>query len=322
MQYLNIINYTLNSTSLLITCLILIVSFIGKLQKRFLNELMTYILISELINALSKYLSFIWNKCWESKSDSKRVCAMITPSGNIQIYLHIFADILSMASNVAISFYTYDILKNKSNILNNRRSKNTIRFFIFIFAVLISTTVGTIQIVYYQFYPKRDFSFINRGRCAIVSCNLAADLDLIIIGIIFGSSISTILISFLNCKLLKSESIRLTKDKHRQGKQELLTQINQAQWKIMLFPIVSSILFILYYIDSFIKDIFADSFLNNDRLKTDTGFVYSFANGLRGTLFSLLIFFTYSDITKIICNFFNWIKQKQTMEVNDQNKWV
>lgn len=139
---------------------------------------------------------------------------------------------------------------------------------------------------------------------------MAKPLNMIYISCVVIFIIATIVINVINCIALRQGLKRLKTDcdLDSQSSIDTFTKINIATKRIMIFPIISAMMWIVLYLDRFTRVI--DKLIGKDINYLDkyylklVGGISAISNGMRALLFSVLFIYTSSELQTILKHLF------------------
>lgn len=316
MKESNIVFYSLNSISLVITSFILFISFRKNILRMFINQFMIYILISEVLNMLVKYFSFTRNSCFNLDLITNE-CRTPDFFANIQLNIEIFTEILTITAALVIALKINDSFCSQQ-IFKLKWVQTVSHIGIIAFSIVVSLSIGLYQHFHYQ--KKYSDRTIHTGKCLVLNCHTANNLvktQVIIISLLI---LSLFIISMINYLFLKHQSKRLSFDIDVLFNQtQASIEIKKTLKRIMVLPISTFVIYIALYLDRLIKVIIGPSSqdIREGTSYTVLGYCFGITNGLKGALFSSIIVFIVSDIKESLFEFFRQSNKTNDIEHNE-----
>lgn len=308
--------YTLNGISLVCTSVMVIISFVYYLHRKFITQLMIIVFLSEIMNSLSIYLSFLRNSCFDDYTNNELYlfCTKMSFEGLIQTFFGIYSEIWTLTTCCCITFKIYDLLNNNSSFLSKESNQNICKLIIFVYPPIMALSLVMIQGLNYK---MKDSGKGNEkiGRCLIMDCFLAHTLTYALIAIITISLIFILVITSLISRFLKTYSSTLPSSNEKEKK--VIMKMGDVRCKSLCFPIMTWIIWVLYYVDRVARICFQDN-KESKEIIYYLGIFYGFINGLRGILFSILFYYTQTNFRRVFHNIFN---KKRTTKLFDTNEY-
>lgn len=276
------------------------------------------ILLSEILYSLSKFLQFSRLECFDEKvrdkdkDDAKDSnCLKIETLGISMICIEIFTCFCTLLSSLLIALKIYDIIKFSSHFFTNLKKSFIVNSILFGIPFLFTSIFGTIQ--WFHYVPqytsdtKKNTEF---GMCH-ANCIMSNKLNIVYISFVLLFIIASIVINYLNSSILRKSQLKQKNENEVNDKSviEISVRIDQVIKKIWMFPLMSTLLWLVCYIDRFIKlttKIFSVTLNHSDHSTyyRTLGGISAISNGLRGLLFSLLFIYTTSELQVILKRLF------------------
>ena len=276
------------STISLFFSLFIIYISIKKVKMNITNKLILQIIISEVLDGINIILAIVFDALgeytFENYPDRMGICLT-------QIYLGVFSCLWNLFSSFFISLRIYDRMENKNRIFNNKFMYEYTTTMSYGLPCVISYIIWTVQVLnqsntlknktYEDFYPEKTFKsdFFRYMYCWVSDWNnhILFIIAMILIAANFYFSIFKSV--FFITKV--SNEIEEKEDSGRKSIQNKIRKINQMKWSLILYPVVSGIIWIFY----FILQIFVSNANKTGKYK------YSMRNGFGSWLLIILISF-------------------------------
>ena len=276
------------STISLFFSLFIIYISIKKVKMNITNKLILQIIISEVLDGINIILAIVFDALgeytFENYPDRMGICLT-------QIYLGVFSCLWNLFSSFFISLRIYDRMENKNRIFNNKFMYEYTTTMSYGLPCIISYIIWTVQVLnqsntlknktYEDFYPETTIKldFFRYMYCWVSDWNnnILFIIAMILIAANFYFSIfkSVFFITEVSNEIEEKE------DSGRKSIQSKIRKINQMKWSLILYPVVSGIIWIFYFI--------LQIFVNNANKKGK--YKYSMRNGFGSWLLIILISF-------------------------------
>ena len=295
----------ISAISFFASLIVIKVFYLKRLHKNITNQFVMQLIISEMINNLnhvSPIINYFVGRKEEKYYERRRVCFT-------QIYTGLFTNFYTLFSSFLISFRIYDLLVNNSMTFRKPKNVTRAKVLSFYICALISYIIWFLQIEILQNYTGSGRYF------RVLTCWVGFELDCASLGIfaIF------IILTFIYCiksrsfvqnyqKRLYEEDDLNINDASSDKSLEEIQKIKVVQKRLVLYPIVTTILFSLIIVYRVL------SYLNND--KKEVAIIclvlYSLTSVLRGFIFIIIYFGTQQVFRDGLYEFFTCKNWKET----------
>lgn len=289
----------------LIFSLFIIYISMKKIKMNITNKLILQIIISEILDGINIILAIVFDTFgnYTFENYPKRMGICLT-----QIYLGVFSCLWNLFSSLFISLRIYDRMENKNRIFKNKFMYEYTTTMSYGIPCIISYIIWTIQVLnqsnilkkktYDNFYPDKEFKndYFRYMYCWVSSWNnyMLFFLSIILIAANFYFSI---LKSAIFIKKVSNE-IEEKEDRGRKSIQNKMKKINQMMWSLILYPVVSGIIWLFYFILQILAE-YGKGFMRNGFGSWILVILISF----RQSIFTLLFFLTQGNLKKYAYNF-------------------
>ena len=295
----------ISAISFLASLIVIKVFYLKRLHKNITNQFVMQLIISEMINNLnhvSPIINYFVGRKEEKYYERRRVCFT-------QIYAGLFTNFYTLFSSFLISFRIYDLLVNNSMTFRKPKNVTRAKVLSFYICALISYIIWFLQIEILQNYTGSGRYF------RVLTCWVGFELDCASLGIfaIF------IILTFIYCiksrsfvqnyqKRLYEEDDLNINDASSNKSLEEIQKIKVVQKRLVLYPIVTTILFSLIIVYRVL------SYLNNDNKQVAIIclVLYSLTSVLRGFIFIIIYFGTQQVFRDGLYEFFTCKNWKET----------
>lgn len=295
----------ISAISFFASLIVIKVFYLKRLHKNITNQFVMQLIISEMINNLnhvSPIINYFVGRKEEKYYERRRVCFT-------QIYAGLFTNFYTLFSSFLISFRIYDLLVHNSMTFRKPKNVTIAKVLSFYICALISYIIWFLQIEILQNYTGSGRYF------RVLTCWVGFELDCASLGIfaIF------IILTFIYCiksrsfvqnyqKRLYEEDDLNINDASSDKSLEEIQKIKVVQKRLVLYPIVTTILFSLIIVYRVL------SYLNND--KKEVAIIclvlYSLTSVLRGFIFIIIYFGTQQVFRDGLYEFFTCKNWKET----------
>ena len=295
----------ISAISFFASLIVIKVFYLKRLHKNITNQFVMQLIISEMINNLnhvSPIINYFVGRKEEKYYERRRVCFT-------QIYAGLFTNFYTLFSSFLISFRIYDLLVNNSMTFRKPKNVTRAKVLSFYICALISYIIWFLQIEILQNYTGSGRYF------RVLTCWVGFELDCASLGIfaIF------IILTFIYCiksrsfvqnyqKRLYEEDDLNINDASSNKSLEEIQKIKVVQKRLVLYPIVTTILFSLIIVYRVL------SYLNNDNKQVAIIclVLYSLTSVLRGFIFIIIYFGTQQVFRDGLYEFFTCKNWKET----------
>ena len=240
----------------LVFSLFIIYISMKKIKMNITNKLILQIIISEVLDGINIILAIVFdafgNYTFENYPNRMGICLT-------QIYLGVFSCLWNLFSSLFISLRIYDRMENKNRIFKNKFMYEYTTTMSYGIPCILSYIIWTIQVLnqsdtlkkksYNDLYPEKTslrsdffrymYCWVNKWNNNMLFC-----LCLILIAVNFYFSI------FKSAIFIKkvSDEIEEKEDRGRKSIQNKMKKINQMMWSLILYPVVSGLIWLFYFI--------------------------------------------------------------------------
>ena len=301
---------------------------VKKVKMNITNKLILQIIISEVLDGINIILAIVFDafKGYTFENYPNRMGICLT-----QIYLGVFSCLWNLFSSFFISLRIFDRMENKNKIFKNKFIYEYTTTMSYGIPCIISYIFWTIQVLnqsntlkkksYYDFYEssKNKNDFFRYMYCWVNSWNNKILFGLCII-IIIANFYFYIFKSAIFIKKVSNE-IEEKEDSGRKSIQNKIKKINQMKMSLILYPVVSGTIWLLY----FILQIFAD-YANNDKsimygfMRNGIGsWILVILISLRQFIFTFLFFWTQGGLKKYAYNYITCQNKNKKRNIDNEN---
>ena len=301
-----------------------------KLKTNITNTLILQIIFSEVLDGINIILAIVFDAldAYTFENYPKRMGICLT-----QIYLGVFSCLWNLFSSLFISLRIYDRMENKNRIFKKKFMYEYTTTMSYGIPCIISYILWTIQVInqsntlknkkYEDFYPVDNpikSNFFRYMYCWVNGWNNT--LLFIICGILIaGNFYFSIFKSVIFIKRVSNE-IEEKEDSGRESIQNKVKKINQMMWSLILYPVVSGVVWLFY----FILQILVGFGTGYNPVKSLEGFI---KNGVgawliiilisfRQFIFTFLFFWTQGSLKKYAYNLI-CCKSKKSNSITERN---
>ena len=303
--------YEITSFISLIVSLILVSITIIKIKMNLIHKLVLQIIISEIIDEINILLGIISDSfgklSFENYDSRMYVC-------NTQMFLSTFSCLWTLTASLFISLKLYDLIINKNRIFNENKFTNKHATFISISVPLIvSYILWTTHIIRREPAYALDLMYKNKiqmkvQKIRLVFCWISEEVSIAlacIVGLlIFGNLYFSIFRGFFFLKKMKDKIITQDDDENLKENKKL-KNINQIQGILFLYPLISCIIWIIFFLFIFLfyfsyRDIYCDKTTNTDCEKPNDviPIVFCVFMAFRQIIYILVYFFSQKNLRK------------------------
>ena len=292
-----------------------------KVKMNITNKLILQIIISEVLDGINIILAIIFDifNPYTFENYPKRMGICLT-----QIYLGIFSCLWNLFSSLFISLRIFDRMENKNRIFKNKFIFEYTTTMSYGIPCIISYIIWTVQVInqsntlknksYRDYYP--DGNQIKSNYFRYMYCWVSGwnnNILFIICGIlIVGNFYFSIFKSVIFIKRVSNE-IEEKEDSGRKSIQNKMKKINQMMWSLILYPVVSGIIWLLYFIFQIFAGLANDGVdFFNSFMKNGVGsWLLIILISFRQFIFTFLFFWTQGNLKKYAYNFICCKKSKK-----------
>ena len=302
---------------------------IKKVKMNITNKLILQIIISEILDGINIILAIVFDsfKSYTFENYPNRMGICLT-----QIYLGVFSCLWNLFSSFFISLRIYDRMENKNRIFNNKFMYEYTTTMSYGIPCIISYIIWTVQVLnqsktlknknYDDFYPneKTKSDFFRYMYCWVSGWNNNILFIICMILITANFYFSIFKSVFFITKV--SNEIEEKEDQGRKSIQNKMKKINQMKYSLILYPVVSGIIWIFY----FILQIFVNEANKNENINISlrnsmrNGFgswVLTILISFRQFIFAFLFFWTQVSVKKYAYNLITCQKNKKNTITNE-----
>ena len=297
--------------SLFFSIFVIIIA-VKKVKMNITNNLILQLIISEVLDGINIILAIVFDLLgeytFENYPDRMGICLT-------QIYLGVFSCLWNLFCSLFISLRIYDKMENRNKIFNNKFMHDYTTTMSYGIPSIISYILWTSQVIYQSnilrnksyenYYPKEDKN-IKNDYFRYMYCwvngwnnNILFGICILLIAANFYFSI------FKSVFFIKkvSNEIEEKEDFGRVSVQNKMKKINQMKWSLILYPLVSAILWTFYFILQVLAGwaMVSDKF---DFMKNNWGsWLLIIVISFRQFIFTFLFFWTQKNLKKYAFNF-------------------
>ena len=296
----------ISAISFFASLIVIKVFYLKRLQNSLTNQFVMQLIISEMINNLnhvSPIINYFVGRKEVKYYERRRVCFT-------QIYAGLFTNFYTLFSSFLISFRIYDLLVNNSMTFRKPKNVTRAKVFSFYICALISYIIWFLQIEIFQNYTGSGKYF------RVLTCWVDFELDCASLGIFAIFIILTCIYciksrSFVQSyqkRLYEEDDLTINDSTSEQSLKEI-QKIKVVQKRLVLYPIVTTILFsliIVYRILSYLRG-------ESKTVAIVCLALYSLTSVLRGIIFIIIYFGTQQVFRDGLYELFtckNWKEKK------------
>ena len=312
-------------------CFSLFVIYISikKVKMNITNVLILQIIMSEVLDGINIILAIIFDTyksyTFENYPDRMGICIS-------QIYIGVFSCLWNLFSSLFISLRIYDRMENKNKIFKNKFMYEYTTTLSYGIPSIIAYIFWTIQVMdqsntlrnkaYKDFYPEKygiKSNFFRYMYCWVSgwkNYTLFMLCGILIIANFYFSIYKSV--TFIR---KVSHEIEENEDSGRKSIQNKMKKINQMMWSLILYPVVSGVIWLIYFVFQILAGK-ANEYDSNHSLskfmKNGPGsWILVVLISLRQFFFTFLFFWTQGSLKKYAYNFITCQKSKKTAD-NEQ----
>ena len=315
------------STLSLFFSLFIIIISVKKVKMNITNKLILQIIISELLDGINIILAIVFDSLgeytFENYPDRMGICLT-------QIYLGVFSCLWNLFSSFFISLRIYDRMENKNRIFNNKFMYEYTTTMSYGLPCIISYIIWTSQVLkqsdtlkkktYKDFYPEKavEVNFFRYMYCWVSDWNnnilFIISMILIVANFYFSIFKSVFFITRVSNEIEEKE------DSGRKSIQNKIKKINQMKWSLILYPVVSGIIWIFYFILQIFVNNANKSGKFSDSMRNGFGsWLLIILISFRQFIFTFLFFWTQVNLKKYAFNLITCQKYRKST-ITSENK--
>ena len=291
--------------SFICSCFIVRVT-IMKITINIIHNLIIQIIISEILDEISIIIEIFNDSKGRHNFENYdfRMYFCYT-----QVFLEVFSCLWTLTASFLISLKLYDIIENKNRIfrVNSFMNKNA-TFISIVFPLLLSYIFWAIHLGTRVGFWNLDSMYVNKieagtQRARMIFCWLNKDLSIALAVIVFllilGNLYFSIFKGFFFLKKIK-DNILLQEDEERPNVSRRINNITQMQGILFLYPIISCIIWIIFFLFIFIL------YLNYKPVDNNLGWgwVFCIFMSIRQTIYISVYFFSQKKLRQYTKSFF------------------
>ena len=292
---------------------------IKKVRMNITNKLIIQIIISEVLDGINIILAIVFDAFEEYTFENYPYRMHICLS---QIYLGVFSCLWNLFSSLFISLRIFDKVANKNKIFKKKFMYEYTTTMSYGIPFLISYIIWTVQVTkqsnniksktYRDIYDKKtnQNNFFRYMYCWVNGWNNNI-LFIICVILIMGNFYFSI---FKSVFFIKKISNEIEEEEENSGHmQNIIKKINQMMRSLILYPFISGIIWIFYFILQML-------ILYKKLKKNGVGaWLLIILISFRQFFFTLLFFLTQGNLKKYAFNFIMCKKSKKIINNNEEN---
>jgi predicted secreted protein len=302
---------------------------IKKVKMNITNVLIFQIIISEVLDGINIILSivsyFYQHYTFENYPDRMGICLT-------QIYLGVFSCLWNLFSSFFISLRIYDKMENKNRIFSNKFMYDYTTTMSYGIPCIISYIMWSAQVInqsntanrkkYESFYPSNSSYDVKTTFFRYMYCWVSGTSNYILFGICFILIAANIYFSiFKSVIFIKkvSNEIEEKEDSGRKSIQNKIRKIKQMMRSLILYPVVSCIVWILYFILQIFTGLDSESierFMRNGL----GAWLLIIVISLRQFIFTFLFFWTQGNLKKYAWDYITCKKSKNSKKKKNDSE--
>ena len=315
----------------LVFSLFIIYISMKKIKMNITNTLILQIIISEVLDGINIILAIVFDAfgsyTFENYPNRMGICLT-------QIYLGVFSCLWNLFSSLFISLRIYDRMENKNRIFKNKFMYEYTTTMSYGIPCIISYIIWTIQVLnqsdtlkkktYQDFYPQERFrsDFFRYMYCWVSNWNNNV-LFIISILLIAANFYFSVFKSVIFIKKVSNE-IEEKEDRGRKSIQNKMKKINQMMWSLILYPVVSGIIWLFYFIFQILAG-YGNGHNSSESLKNFMrngigSWILIIIISFRQSIFTLLFFLTQGSLRKYAYNFITCKTKKKKYNNNNEGR--
>lgn len=312
--------------SLLFSLFVIFIS-LKKVRMNITNKLILQIIISEVLDGINIILAIVFDAfggyTFENYPDRMGICLT-------QIYLGVFSCLWNLFSSLFISLRIYDRMENKNKIFQNKFMYEYTTTMSYGIPCIISYILWTSQVItqsntlkhktYENFYPQ-DNQGTKSDYFRYMYCWVSGWNNNILFGIcillICANFYFSIIKSVVFIKKVSNE-IEEKEDNGRKSIQNKMKKIKQMMWSLILYPVVSGTLWLIYFVLQILAGMATSSNSSKEKkeslsfMKNNWGsWILISVISFRQFIFTFLFFWTQGSLKKYAYNFITCKKSKK-----------
>ena len=309
--------------SLVCSLFVVIVTSI-KIKMNTIHKLIIQIIISEIIDEVNILLSIISDsqgkKTFENYDFRMQICFF-------QMYLSVFSCLWTLTASLFISIKLYDIIINKNRIFKGKNFINrNVNFITISIPLIMSYIFYIIHVIMRDKGPNGDIMTIYDNKIAsgvqglkLIFCWLNKQLSIAlacVVGLlIIGNLYFSIFKGFIFLKKVK-DNIIAQSDEDNPNATNRIKSITQIQGILFLYPIISCIIWIIFFIF-----IFSFYFRYRQNPSTTVSVLFCIFMAIRQVIYTLVYFLSQKNLrsyTVLIFKCKTCRKDKQKVKIDEE----
>lgn len=283
--------------SMLFGLFTLIIALKNRFYKQLLSEFMIYVMVSEIIYAVSRFFCL-------TRENIDEVLGKNLYFNMTQIFASVGCDLCTLLTTLFISFKIIDGILNSSKMFSLKITQYSLRIIIFFLSFGLAIIICFIQVYVFE----SDLYNEKHLLCNVLSCQLSADINVYVVYFIIALTFLILLVIVVAIIYLNVQLMLFKKQNTLNSR--ISSNINSMQFKLWIYPIVSCAFWAWRFIYQAVS------------LGTVPNFViwlYSISNGLRTSIYSLVFILSNNELMVEFKNFFS-VKQKNDNTVDSSSE--
>ena len=245
--------FAISAFSFVVLCNVIKVFYSKNLHRNLTNQFVMQLIISEMlnnINHITQGIPYLMGKISEKYYERMRVCYF-------QMYLTTFSNLYTLYSSFLIAFRINDLLAHSSRVFKKPINIKIAKLSSLYVCLILSYILWTVHMIAYQSFESKSEKYFR-----ILTCWISSPVDYVILGIFL---FFVILIFVYSCKSLTfigqyRKRLQADDDDEEENNKssdlintEQFKKIRLVQRRLIIYPIVTAILYILIIIYRFLS---------------------------------------------------------------------
>ena len=241
--------FSISAFSFIILCNVIIVFYSKNLHKNLTNQFVMQLIISEMlnnINHITQGIPFLMGKINEKYNERMRVCYS-------QMFITTFSNLYTLYSSFLIAFRINDLLAHRSHVFKKPINIKIAKLSSLYVSLILSYILWSVHMIGFQSFSSKSQKYFR-----ILTCWISSSVDYVILGIFLFFILLIFVYSCKSLTFIRKYRMRLQGDddddeEDEDNKSDLTNteqfkKIRFVQKRLIVYPIVTAILYILIII--------------------------------------------------------------------------
>lgn len=291
--------FAISAFSFVVLCNVIKVFYSKNLHRNLTNQFVMQLIISEMlnnINHITQGIPYLMGKISEKYYERMRVCYF-------QMYLTTFSNLYTLYSSFLIAFRINDLLAHSSRVFKKPINIKIAKLSSLYVCLILSYILWTVHMIAYQSFESKSEKYFR-----ILTCWISSPVDYVILGIFL---FFVILIFVYSCKSLTfigqyRKRLQADDDDEEENNKssdlintEQFKKIRLVQRRLIIYPIVTAILYILIIIYRFLS--YNAKYVEGKKIACLV--LYGVTTVFRGIIFVAIYFGTQKVFREGLCDY-------------------